>query len=193
MSLSKYHQKYADLPDEELEKRARVKEEELQNIFSVIPFPKTGTPVRVGVMGCGDKRFVQYHQEIFSRLFVKPAAITTFDISTEHLTGADNVYLHDVTLPLPSGPFDVTYAHVLLKFIETEKQWDVIQNSFDALANGGITIHVFDHEEVETADVLLSNGQYAVPLERWKTQLQERGIENHTVPLQYGCALILKK
>ena len=193
MTLSTYHQKYTDQPDEEILNRANEKRQELSEIFAQAQLKTTDELARIAVIGCGDKRFVKHHKEIFESFVKKPVEIITFDITIDHLEGEQNVIQHDCTLPLPNGPFDITYAHVLLKFIETEKQWDLIINSYDALKSGGLAIHVMDKEEYETKELILPNGQFAVPLERWKKQLKEMGIEYKEVPVKYGLALVILK
>jgi len=177
MSLSDYHQKYASKSDEEIALRAKAKEEELKQIFAVAPLKSTASPVRVGVMGCGEKRFIQHHRDMFAKLLGWPVEVTTFDLVVDHLAGENRVFQHDVIEPLPEGPFDITYAHVLLKFIPTEKQLDVLLNSFNALRDGGIAIHVFDPEEIEATTLTLDDGKYAVPLKSLKSELDARGIK----------------
>lgn len=177
MSLSKYHQNYATRSDEELAHRAKVKKEELKKIFEAVNYKIGSSPVRVAVLGCADRRFVAYHKEIFESLLSAPVELTTFDITVEHLKGEKGVIQHDCTLPLPNPPYDITFAHVLLKFIETEKQWDVLKNSYTTLRSSGLAIHVFDEEDVTTATPRQADGYYAVPLERWKKKLAEEGIE----------------
>ena len=100
-------------------------------------------------MGCGDKRFVKGHKLIFEKVFEKHVMIKTFDIGIDHLMGENDAYQHDCTLPLPFGPYDITFAHVLLRFISKEKQWTLVKNSYDSLKNGGIAIHVLDPEDYE--------------------------------------------
>ncbi len=176
MTLSPYHQKYASRSDEEMRRRADVKQEELRKILEQVSFTPESDPVRVAVMGCGEVRLVAHHKRMLEELLGRAVELTTFDISIEHLEGLENIVQHDVTELLPNGPYDVTYAHVLLKFIGTEKQWNVVKNSYDALRDGGIAIHVFDREEIDTREEILSDGMNAVPLERWKRQLDDEGI-----------------
>lgn len=193
MTLSSYHQKYIDQSDTEIQKRILAKKEELDEIFSHAALETRNSPVQIAVLGCGDKRFTSGHKEIFASALGKPVEITTFDITIDHLLGEENVFRHDCTLPLPHGPFDITYAHVLLRFIETEHQWDVIKNSFDALNPGGLALHVLDREDYETKTPQLSNGLFSVPLERWKTKLDDLGIKHQQIPTTYGLALVIQK
>lgn len=133
MPLSVYHQKYAQQNDKEIQHKADAKEQELRTIFDQITWQPISNPVKIAVLGCGDKRFITYHQEIFEQVIKKSVQVTTFDITLEHLTGESNIIQHDCTLPLLHAPYDITYAHVLLKFIEPKKQFDVIINSYEAL------------------------------------------------------------
>ncbi len=176
MTLSLYHQNYFSRSDEELSRRADVKEMELVKIFSASPFFPTSDSVRVVVLGCADHRMVSAHKRIFEKLLGKKIELTTFDITIEHLKGEMGVTQHDLTLPLPNAPYDIAFGHVVLKFIETEKQWDVIRNSYDAIDTGGMVIHVFDMEEIEATTERITQGCYAVPLDRWKKSLDDAGI-----------------
>lgn len=193
MTLSQYHQKYASYSEEEILNRGIEKEKELEEIFSKVKLGMAHSEVLIAVLGCGDKRFLQIHKNIFSKFLDKPVRITTFDITIEHLEGSEGVVCHDCTKPLPFGPYDITFAHVLLKFIETEKQWDVIKNSYDALREGGVAIHVMDKEDYETKEERLPNGQYAVPLKLYESKLQDAGVSFIEVPIKYGLALVIKK
>ncbi len=177
MSLSVYHWKYAERSNAELERRAAVKEEELKKIFNATNFRPTSDSIRVAVLGCADARFVPAHKKIFENLLARKIEMTTFDITAEHLKNEEGIIEHDLTIPLPNPPYDITFGHVVLKFIETEKQWDVILNSYDALAENGIAIHVFDAEDVTTTSVRQADGYFSVPLARWEKQLTERGIK----------------
>lgn len=193
MTLSPYHQQYINQPDTEIQNRVNEKKQELSAIFIQVQLHTSDDLVRVGVLGCGDKRFIKNHKEIFESLIKKSVEIITFDITIDHLVGEANIIQYDCTLPLPNGPFDITYAHVLLRFIETEKQWDVIINSVDALKRGGLAIHLLDNEDYETKEPKLPNGLFSVPLDKWKTKLDELGIEYKEVSVKYGLALVILK
>lgn len=196
--LSTYHQKYASKPNEELELRAQVKEQELAQIFSQTAFISNDDTVRVAVMGCGDKRFVKLHEAIFAKLLQRSIDLHTFDITTEHLLGEQNVFQHDCTVPLPNPPYDITYAHVLLKFISQPQQWHVVENSYDALRAGGVAIHVLDREDYDPS-LTLSDG-YKVDFANIEKCLLERGISYKKMYIQSGpngkiecLALVLSK
>lgn len=186
MSLSEYHQKFAQQSDNIIDDKLCVKKEELESIFKVMAPAFVVHPIRVAVLGCGDKRFVQKHREIFSELLGGPVALTTFDITIDHLVGESGVIEHDCTVPLPGGPFDIAYAHVLLKFIEPTKQMNVIRNSYNALAAGGIAIHVLDAGDY-------TGQQPVVLLEKYKSQLVAEGVSFKEIPVAFGLALVLCK
>jgi hypothetical protein len=181
MTLSPYHQNYLSRSDEELARRADVKEMELVKIFAASPFALVLDPVRVAVLGCADHRMVSAHKRIFEKVLGKKVKLTTFDVTTEHLAGEEGVLQHDLTTPFPDALYDIAFGHVVLKFIETERQWDVLKNSYDAIGSGGMVIHVFDLEEVEATTERISQGCYAVPLERWKKSLDDAGINYQDV------------
>jgi hypothetical protein len=191
MVLSKYYQKYADQTDKEIQKRADAKEEELSAIFQEVSLNTDSNPGKIAVLGCGDKRFIACYKKIFEKILKRNVEIVVFDITIDHLEGELNVFKHDCTLPLQNSPYDITYGHVLLKFIETEKQFDLLKNSYDALKKGGIAIHIFDWEEIKTKNIKLPDGSWSVPLEIWKKQLTRIGIEYKELSLKYGPALIL--
>ena len=193
MVLSKYHQKYKDQSDKEIQQKVEAKEQELFSVFDKVSLNTNNDLIRLAVLGCGDSRFVNYHKIIFEKVLKRKVKVTTFDITIEHLPGEQNVFEHDCTLPLPNPPYDITYGHVLLKFIETEKQWNVIENSYNALCSLGLAIHILDKEEIETKEKLLPNGQFSVPLNRWKKQLDKKGVKYYGMPIKYGLAFVIQK
>lgn len=191
MSISTYHKKYIAQSDEEISNKADEKRNELLAIFKKNQLKTNTQPVRIAVLGCGDKRLIKHHREIFSTILEKPVDIITFDLTIDHLLGENNVFQHDCTMPLPNGPFDITYGHVVLRFIETQKQWDLIKNSYEALNNGGLAIHVLDREDYETKTAQLDNGLFSVPLDEWGGKLSELDIPFTTIELKYGLALVI--
>ncbi|MFC1638697.1 methyltransferase domain-containing protein [Patescibacteria group bacterium] len=191
--LSNYHMRQAALPDQEIESRVGYKKEELDAAFAQLAPDSEGEPATVAVLGCADPRYVPLHRKMFEQLLGRPVDLTTYDIAVEHLEGAEGVVEHDCTEPLPGGPFDIAFAHVLLKFIETEGQWDVIENAHAALKPGGLAVFVFDEADFGEAGEKTDDGGWAVPLEQWKEQLGEASIEFAEVPVQYGLVLVVKR
>lgn len=177
MALSAYHQSYAKKSDDELASRVRFKEQDVAEALKVSAYVPEYEPVRVAILGCADKRYVKLHKEIFGKLLDKRIDLTTLDITTEHLRGEDGVRQHDVTRPFPGGPYDIAFAHILLKFIETEKQWAVIKNACDALRSPGLAIFVFNEKEIAASGLKMPDGFFTVPLDRWRRQLGDAGIK----------------
>lgn len=68
MALSKYHQKYVDQSDAEIRKKAEIKEQELRTIFETHRPKIEDRLAKIAVLGCGDKRFIKYHKDIFESL-----------------------------------------------------------------------------------------------------------------------------
>ena len=157
--------------------RAEVKEKELAFIFEALRFHCEEQTPRVGILGCADVRHIDAHKHIFKKLLQKEIEMTTVDVTIEHLKGEPNVIEHDLALPLPNPPYDILFGHVVLKFLETEKQWDAIQHAYDALRENGIAIFVFDEEDVATAADRQADGLFSVPLARWEKKLTDRDIQ----------------
>ena len=193
MALSDYHQQFTIKSDEDIQRRIDAKEQELVQIFESVQLSTDSETVRVAVLGCADKRLIQGHKRIFEKVLNKKVELTTFDLSVEHMLGEENIVQQDCTLPLPNTPYDITYAHVLLKFIPTEKQFDLIKNSFVALNSCGIAIHVLDKVDYETTGPKLPDGYFAVPLADYKLELTNLGIDFKEVNVKYGVALVLLK
>lgn len=181
--LDKYHLQYCNKANSELNKRIAEKKKELIIIKSVLDPKFDSKTIDIAVMGCGDLRFIAGHNKIFSEVFDKPVIIKTFDITTAHLIGQSNIYEHDCTLPLPLGPYDITFAHVLLRFIEKTKQWNVVLNSYKALKSNGIAIHILDPKDYENN---------LVDLSCIENSLLENKIEYRKLTLDIGIALVLK-
>jgi hypothetical protein len=139
----------------------------------------------VAVFGCADKRLIQGHKVIFEKVLNKKVDLTTFDISIEHLLGEDNVYQHDCTYPLPNLTYDITYSHVLLKFIPTNKQLDLIKNSFSSLNSGGIAIHILDKADYETTDKKSYGKYFTIPLVDYKLELDNLNIKYMEIPNKF--------
>ena len=182
--------------------RPDVKEEELRLIFDRMEIDFASDPLRIFVVGCGERRLVEHHKRIFEELTGKSVKQTTSDITIDHLGGEEGIIQHDGTLPLPDGPYDIVYAHVFLKFINPDLQWQVVQNSYYALADGGIAIHIFDREEIDASDTIISEGKYSVVLDSIRQKLADQDISHKVIewtikdilpsPLP-GIALVLKK
>ncbi|MFA5185929.1 MAG: class I SAM-dependent methyltransferase [Patescibacteria group bacterium] len=185
--LSEYHQKYAAYSDAEIMSRVQVKDIGLRQVMASIGAQVPVAPeVRVMVLGCADKRFIEQLKRIFSSIFGKPVRLTTSDVTTEHLAGAEGVIQHDATMPLPGGPYDVIYGDVLVRFIEPAKQFAALKNSYDALAPGGIAIHIFAQEDFDPPEGYQPmSGTHKVDLNALQLEMTKAGIFFLEVPLRY--------
>lgn len=186
MTLSPYHLKYQNRSDVDIALRIRAKERELVQVFDHIRFVPTQSPVRIAILGCGDRRFVKVHKEIFERLLSTPVEVITFDVAVEHLAGEESVVQHDCSLPLPTAPYDITYSNVLLKFIPHEKQFAVLQNSYAALRPGGVAIHFLAPEDYETKEERQPDGYFSVPLEKYEQELVAQKIVYQKLMIKTG-------
>mgnify|MGYP000368556873 CR=1 FL=1 len=191
--ISEYHKQFSLKSDADIQLRVNEKKRELEKIFKSVQLFSDKKIVRVAVLGCADERLIRAHKYIFEKILNQKVELTTFDLSIEHLLGENNVIQHDCTLPLPSSPYDITYGHVLLKFIPTKKQFDLILNSYAALSPGGIAIHVLDKMDYETIGLRLPDGYFTVPLDKYMSELASIGLKYIVVPVKYGIALVLRK
>ena len=141
--------------------------------------------VRVAVLGCADRRYVSLHERLFSLLLQKPVALTTFDVTVEHLAGEKGIVQHDATLPLPGGPFEITYSDILLRFVEPAKQIAALKESFDALAPGGLAIHLFGTEDYNPPPSYIPvPGAFRVDLNLLQFELTKLNIPFLEVPVR---------
>jgi hypothetical protein len=200
MTLSTYHQKHADRPEEQVLLRLQAKKNELIDIFAALNWKPQEFPVRVAVLGCASKQLCVGHVSVFTEAVGGSVDITTFDITTEHLLGAENVVQHDCTQPLPGGPYDITYGHVLLKFMPQGEQWQVLQNSYDALRSGGLALHIMDKDGKVRPTEMMEDGCVDVPLAEHVRALEQAGIPYEVLTIKVGprregegTCLVLKK
>lgn len=168
--------KYANRTHEEIEFRTQIKKQELDAAFAKFPPAIKKDRLEIAVLGCPDPRMISPYSVMFEKSFNKPCSIVIFDKVTDHLKGMPTVVQHDATNPLPSGPFDVVYSHDLLRFVSKDKQFSVLENSFNALASEGMAIHVLDDEEILSKEDRLSDGWYSVDLNNLKNKLKEKNI-----------------
>jgi hypothetical protein len=185
--LSDYHQKYQQKTDAEIDSRVQAKEIGLRQVIATLGATMPSVPeLRVAVLGCADKRLIEHHRRIFSSIYGKPVKLTTADIAVEHLQGAEGVVQHDATEPLPGGPYDIVYADVLVRFVESAKQFSVLKNSFDALAPGGMAIHIFASEDFDPPPGYAPlPGTHKVDLNALQLELTKAGINYLEVPLRF--------
>jgi len=185
--LSEYHQQYLAKSDAEIASRVQAKEIGLRQLIATLGGAQPTAPeIRVAVLGCADKRLIERHRRIFSAIYGKPVKLTTMDVTIEHLRDAADIVQHDATEPLPGGPYDIVYADVLVRFVEPAKQFSVLKNSFDALAPGGMAIHIFASEDFDPPPGYQPlPGTHNVDLNALQLELTKAGIGYLEVPLRF--------
>lgn len=188
--ISEYHAKYQSKSDDEIVRRAREKFDELTRVFSAAPLDTSSDPVEVAIMGCGDKRYVAHHKDMFGRILARTVRVATFDIEVEHLAGEENIIQHDCSTPLPGGPYDITFGHVVLPFLSPKKQLDMIKAGFMALKPGGIEIQVLDPMNYDDESETLP-GLHKVDLEKIKKHARDLGARVIEVDLEIGIAFAI--
>lgn len=186
MALSDYHLKYTKEPPERLDSRLRAKQHELIQVMEGLDKTFAKEVVTIAVLGCADRRQVNGHIMVFEEVLQKYVAITTFDITTEHLEGESNVITHDCRNPLPGGPYDITYSHLLLKFMPPEDQWKVVVNSYDALLPGGLALHIVNTDGKTEPTKMLENNFWDIPLDEFEKKLDEKKITYKRVSVKSG-------
>lgn len=185
--LSEYHKKYAAYSDAEIASRVQAKEIGLRQVMATLGLRPPASPeVRALVLGCADKRFIEHHRRILSSIYGRPVRLTTADITVEHLLHAEGVVQHDATEPLPGAPYDVIFADVLIRFIEPAKQFAALKNTWDALAPGGLAIHIFAQEDFDPpAGYQPVAGTHKVDLNSLQLELTKGGVFYLEIPLRY--------
>jgi hypothetical protein len=183
--LSQYHQKWTEKSDEAIRHFVLVKELQFRQVFASIGAPAFVSPTpRIAILGCKERRLALWQNEMFSRLLAKPTAVTTFEITTEHLSGVPGVIQHDATEPLPGGPFDLVYADVLVRFIAPEKQLTVLIDSWEALAPGGMAVIAFSHNDYDPRpDYVPAPDTYRVDMNALQLELSKRSIPFLEIPV----------
>ncbi len=183
--LTPFHQSLADRSDAEIAERLRVKEMQLRQVFTAVGLPSsTVSPARVGILGCGDKRFIPGHQQIFERVLERPIQMTTFDITVDHLQGAESgVERHDITQPLSHPPYDVLYSDTVIRFIDPAKQALPLVHAGDALAPGGMAVFTFGVEDYDPPQGYTPPaGTHPVDMIAIQMELSKRGVAFMEVP-----------
>lgn len=183
---NEYHLQYFKKTDADIAQRMWVKGMQMRQIFATVGLPKIAKPVvNVAILGCPDARLVPHLDQMFNGIFSKPVAMTTFDLSVEHLQAASGVMQHDVTTKLPGGPYDIAYSDLLIRFIEPAKQLDVLLHSYEALSLGGMAIHIFAEEDFRPElRKEQTPGTHPVDMNALQLALNKREIFYMEVPLR---------
>lgn len=199
--LKAHYVEYGTQPDEWVSNMEITKASIVEAVIKTAPLKTDHEPVKVCVLGASDKRYLPIHHRVFEKVLRKKIVIETLDIDAEHLGGeSDTVVVHDVTKPFPKN-YDMIFSHELMKFLTAEEQFLTIKNSFNALEEGGVAMHIM-HEPSLKGTSELRTWQNRVDPDQLISQLEVEGIQakklvfesKSTVPwLRKTTVIILQK
>ncbi len=151
-TLLNHYAEYASQPDEWVSNMEKTKRSIVAHVLHVVHFAPQQEPLRVVVLGASDKRYIPIHERVFRAATGRAIAMKTFDIDTAHLGGESAaVVSHDVTQSFPDAPYDIIFSHELMKFLTPDEQFRAIKNSYDALASGGVAMHIVHEPSIKGA------------------------------------------
>lgn len=174
--LADHYSEYAAQSDAWVANMKRTKLSIVEHVLRYAHFKPENTCLRIVVLGASDKRYIPIHEKVFSESTNKEIALVTFDLDPNHLGGtSSSVIHHDVTQAFPGEPFDIVFSHELMKFLTSEEQLKTMVNSYQALCQGGIAMHVIHEPSIKGTQELRS-WQYRVDPDALLKQLKERKI-----------------
>lgn len=175
-TLAAHYAEYASQPDEWVNNMEKTKRSIVEQVLRSAHFEAGGETIKVVVLGASDKRYIPIHQRVFRDAFRRTIDMKTFDIDTEHLGGESlNEVTHDVTQPFPDAPYSIVFSHELMKFLTPEEQLTTIKQSYAALDENGLAMHIL-HEPSIKGTSELREWQNRVNTNELVKQLQEVGI-----------------
>ncbi len=175
-TLAAHYAEYASQPDEWVNNMEKTKRSIVEQVLRAANFKVGGEPVKVAVLGASDKRYIPIHQRVFHDAVKHAIDMKTFDVDTNHLGGESTTEVkHDVTQPFPDAPYAIVFSHELMKFLTPEEQLATIKNSYQALDENGLAMHIL-HEPSIKGTSELREWQYRVSPDGLIKQLQKAGI-----------------
>ena len=175
-TLAAHYAEYASQSDEWVNNMEKTKRSIVEQVLRVANFKAGGEPVKVVVLGASDKRYIPIHQRVFRDAVKQAISMKTFDVDTEHLGGESlSEVTHDVTHPFPDAPYAIVFSHELMKFLTSEEQLATIKQSYTALDEKGLAMHIL-HEPSIKGTSELRDWQHRVNPDELIKQLQEAGI-----------------
>lgn len=172
--MKAHYIEYASQPDEWVANMEITKKSIVRKVLETAGF-QSAESVKAVVLGASDKRYIPIHQRIFENLLQKTVDMATFDIDTEHLGRQRGVVEHDVRESFPNVPWGIIFSHELMKFLVPEDQLLTIKNSYDALADNGLAMHIVHSPSIKgTAE--LREWQHRVDPDALLEQLKKEGI-----------------
>lgn len=174
--LQAHYKEYASQPNEWVENMEITKKSIVKYVIKAMKFKTITESVKVVVLGTSDRRYIPIHKRIFEEILKKSIQMTTFDIDVNHLGGKSrSVVKHDVTKAFPDTPYDIIFSHELMKFLTPEEQIRAMKNSYYALSNHGLAMHIMHVPSIKgTAE--LRAWQYRVNPNSLLKQLKKEAI-----------------
>lgn len=155
--LEAHYIEYASQPDAWVNNMEITKRSIVEHVLKAMQFVPLEDSAKVLVLGASDKRYIPIHKRIFTNVLGQQIQMVTFDIDTKHIGSESNeVILHDVTKPFPDTPYTIVFSHELMKFLTPEEQLQTIQNSYHALSEGGLAMHILHEPSIKGTPELRS-------------------------------------
>lgn len=148
--LECHYTEYASQPDEWVSNMQITKRSIVEYVLDQMRFEAVHEPVKVVVLGVSDKRYIPIHQAVFQRILHQAISMVTFDLDANHLGGeSKDVISHDVTQLFPDAPYDIVFSHELMKFLTPDEQLQTINNSYRALGENGLAMHILHEPSIK--------------------------------------------
>lgn len=175
-TLQAHYKEYENQSDEWVGNMEITKKSIIKYILNTIKFRTSTEPIKVTILGASDKRYLSIHKKIFEEILKKKIQIITFDFEVNHLGGGSkNVICQDLTKTFSNSPHDIIFSHELMKFLTPGNQIKMIKNSYNALSNNGLAMHIIHTPSIKgTAE--FRDWQYRVNPDSLIKQLKKNGI-----------------
>ncbi|MAG02894.1 hypothetical protein CMI42_06155 [Candidatus Pacearchaeota archaeon] len=148
--LEKHYLEYSTRSNDRIKDRERAKKSIVRQVLSKMNFKIRNENIKIVVLGASDERYISVHRRIFEEILRCSIDIVTLDIDTKHLGGeSKTVISHDVTKPFPNVFYDIVFSHELMKFLSPNERLAVIRNSYEAIGDGGIAMHVLHEPSIK--------------------------------------------
>ncbi|MEK7145845.1 MAG: hypothetical protein AAB802_01535 [Patescibacteria group bacterium] len=175
-TLAAHYAEYAGQTDEWVYNMEKTKRSIVEQVLRTTNFEAAGDPVKVVVLGVSDKRYIPIHQRVFNDALKRAINMKTLDIDTEHLGGESLAEVtHDITQPFPDPPYAIVFSHELMKFLSPEEQLATLRQSYEALEEKGLAMHVL-HEPSINGTSEFRSWQHPVGPDELIKQLQANNI-----------------
>lgn len=174
--LQAHYKEYASQPNEWVENMKITKKFIVRYVIKAMKFKPIAESVKVVVLGASDKRYIPIHKRIFEEILKKTIQMTTFDVDVNHFGGkSESVVKHDVTKAFPGTPYNIIFSHELMKFLTPEEQILAMKNSYYALSDHGLAMHIMHVPSIKGTGELRA-WQYRVNPNSLLKQLKKNGI-----------------